>query len=50
MLEKLQAKIPSQTSREKFQANYCEPKLLVEIFKQKFLMKLLKQNNGNFPY
>ena len=64
MLEKLQAKIPSQTSREKFQANYCKLKIasqnckwkfpseniLVRISKQKFLMKLLKQNNGKFPY
>ena len=64
MLEKLQAKIPSQTSREKFQAKYCKLKIasqnckwifpseniLVRISKQKFLMKLLKQNNGKFPY
>ena len=27
MLEKLQAKIPSQTSRKKFQANYCKLKI-----------------------
>ena len=35
MLEKLQAKIPSQTSREKFQAKYCKLKIASGNFQAK---------------